>query len=177
MRYLIVAGVGEIIMFIGKLMIAAGATACFYLLITFVDTIKENVLEPIYLLVVWYVRLCRLYFWYRIWLLCCLWPSTTLPWIPSLHASLWTKWTRKLLEVRKLYMPLKNSTNSSHMKIEPSSLQYNYYHIYTHKNPPFFPSIFHTSWDKRNKLFIIYPEKNIETCQSVKSNTTREKYF
>ena len=36
MRYLIVAGVGEIMMFIGKLMISAGATAAFYCMITFV---------------------------------------------------------------------------------------------------------------------------------------------
>ena len=40
MRYLIVAGVGEIMMFIGKLMISAGTTAAFYCLITFVSTIK-----------------------------------------------------------------------------------------------------------------------------------------
>ena len=52
MRYLIVAGVGDIMMFIGKLMIAAGSTALFYCLITFVTTIKENIVEPIYLLVV-----------------------------------------------------------------------------------------------------------------------------
>ena len=52
MRYLIVAGVGDMMMFIGKLMIAAGATALFYCLITFVTSIKENIIEPIYLLVV-----------------------------------------------------------------------------------------------------------------------------
>lgn len=51
-RYLIVAGVGEIMMFFGKLMIAAGTTGCFYLLITFVPSIEEKVVEPIYLLVV-----------------------------------------------------------------------------------------------------------------------------
>ena len=36
MRYLIVAGVGEIIMFVGKVLISVGATAAFYILITFV---------------------------------------------------------------------------------------------------------------------------------------------
>lgn len=36
MRYLIVAGVGGIMMFIGRIMIAAGTTAGFYVLITFV---------------------------------------------------------------------------------------------------------------------------------------------
>ena len=52
MRYLIVNGVGWIIMFLGKLMIAASTTVCFYLLITYVASIKANVLEPIYLLIV-----------------------------------------------------------------------------------------------------------------------------
>jgi choline transporter-like protein 2/4/5 len=51
-RYLIVAGIGEIMMFFGKLFIAAGTTACFYALITFVPTIKENIVEPLYLLIV-----------------------------------------------------------------------------------------------------------------------------
>ena len=52
MRFLIVAGVGEIMMFIGKIMIAAGTTACFYLLITFVESIKNNIIEPLYMLLV-----------------------------------------------------------------------------------------------------------------------------
>ena len=52
MRYLIVAGVGELIMFIGRVMIAVGTTFAFYALITFVSSIQENILEPIYLLVV-----------------------------------------------------------------------------------------------------------------------------
>lgn len=52
MRYLIVAGVGEIIMFMGKIMIAVSSTACFYILITFESTIKDNIIEPLYLLLV-----------------------------------------------------------------------------------------------------------------------------
>ena len=52
MRYLIVAGVGEIMMFLGKLMIAAGTTALFYVLITFVPSIKASIVEPIYMLLV-----------------------------------------------------------------------------------------------------------------------------
>lgn len=35
-RYLIVAGIGEIMMFVGKIMISVGTTALFYVLITFV---------------------------------------------------------------------------------------------------------------------------------------------
>ena len=52
MRYLVVAGVGDVMMFVGKLMIASGTTAAFYCLITFVTSIKQNIIEPIYLLVV-----------------------------------------------------------------------------------------------------------------------------
>ena len=52
MRYLIVAGVGEIIMFVGKVLISVGTTAAFYCLITFVPSIKSGILEPLYLLLV-----------------------------------------------------------------------------------------------------------------------------
>jgi hypothetical protein len=52
MRYLIVAGVGKLMMFIGRILIAAGSTAAFYCLITFVPSIKANIIEPLYLLAV-----------------------------------------------------------------------------------------------------------------------------
>ena len=52
MRYLIVAGVGGLMMFLGRILIAVGTTLAFYCLITFVTSIKDNILEPIYLLVV-----------------------------------------------------------------------------------------------------------------------------
>lgn len=52
MRYLIVAGVGGIMMFIGRLLIATGTTALFYCLISFVPSIKRGIIEPLYLLVV-----------------------------------------------------------------------------------------------------------------------------
>lgn len=52
MRYLIVAGVGGIMMFIGRIMIASGTTAAFYVLISFVPSIKAGIIEPLYLLVV-----------------------------------------------------------------------------------------------------------------------------
>jgi hypothetical protein len=39
-------------MFIGKLMIAVGTTGLFYVMITYVPQIKENILQPIYLLIV-----------------------------------------------------------------------------------------------------------------------------
>jgi hypothetical protein len=51
-RYGIVSGVGSIMMFITQLMIAAGATVLFYVLITFNTSIRNNVMEPIFLLVV-----------------------------------------------------------------------------------------------------------------------------
>ncbi len=54
-RFAVVNGVGEIIMFLGKLMIAAGTTFSFYLLITFNSSIQTNVLKPIYLLIVVFI--------------------------------------------------------------------------------------------------------------------------
>lgn len=54
-RYAIVSGVGELMMLLGKLMIAAGTTFGFYCLITYVPTIKENIMQPIYLLVIVFI--------------------------------------------------------------------------------------------------------------------------
>jgi Plasma-membrane choline transporter len=54
-RFAVVNGVGEIIMFLGKLMIAAGTTFFFYMLITFVSSIQANILKPIYLLIVVFI--------------------------------------------------------------------------------------------------------------------------
>jgi len=51
-RYGIVSGVGSIMMFITQLMVAAGATVLFYILITFNSSIRNNVMEPIFLLIV-----------------------------------------------------------------------------------------------------------------------------
>lgn len=42
-------------MFLGKLMIAAGTTLAFYAIITYVTSIKENVLQPIYLLILVFI--------------------------------------------------------------------------------------------------------------------------
>lgn len=53
-RYLVVAGVGALMVFIGKVLIAVGTTALFYCLITFVTSIKSGILEPLYLLLVKY---------------------------------------------------------------------------------------------------------------------------
>jgi fucose permease len=54
-RYLVVAGVGKLMMFIGRILIAAGTTLAFYCLITFVTSIKSNIMEPIYLLVIVFI--------------------------------------------------------------------------------------------------------------------------
>lgn len=51
-RYAIVGGVGSIIMFLGKLMIAALTAGGFYLLITYVGTIRQNYLQPFYQVIV-----------------------------------------------------------------------------------------------------------------------------
>jgi hypothetical protein len=51
-RYLVVAGIGKLMMFIGRILIAVATTLAFYCLITFVISIKENIMEPLYLLVI-----------------------------------------------------------------------------------------------------------------------------
>jgi len=43
-RYLVVAGVGKLMMFVGRILIAAGTTLAFYALITFVTSIKSNII-------------------------------------------------------------------------------------------------------------------------------------
>lgn len=54
-RFAIVNGVGEIIMLLGKLMIAGATTFSFYALITFNSSIQPNVLKPIYLLILVFI--------------------------------------------------------------------------------------------------------------------------
>ena len=51
-RYAIASGVGEIVMFMGKVLIAIASTLCYYLLITFVTSIKIGILQPIFQLLV-----------------------------------------------------------------------------------------------------------------------------
>jgi hypothetical protein len=52
LRYGTVAGVGTILTFITQLLIAGGATGLFYILITYSTSIRNNILEPILLLIV-----------------------------------------------------------------------------------------------------------------------------
>lgn len=51
-RYSIVSGVGSIMTFITELLIAAGGTVLFWILITFKESIRNNMMEPIFMLVV-----------------------------------------------------------------------------------------------------------------------------
>lgn len=68
MRYLVVAGVGKLMMFIGRILIAVGSTTAFYCLITFVPSIKSNIIEPLYLLAVLiYVIIDCLHHWICCW--------------------------------------------------------------------------------------------------------------
>ncbi len=55
LRYSIVSGVGSIMMFIGKLMISVGTTCAFYAFITYVYSVKVNILQPIYLLIIVFI--------------------------------------------------------------------------------------------------------------------------
>lgn len=52
MRYAIVSGVGEIIMFLGKILISVITALAFYCLITYVKSIAQTIFEPILLVVV-----------------------------------------------------------------------------------------------------------------------------
>ena len=100
LRYMIVNGVGWIMMFLGKLMIAAATTAIFYICITYVASFKANILEPIYLLLV-LNSLFSLFSSCPSLSACSSCQSTVLPWTPSCNASLLTKLMRRA-KVEKL---------------------------------------------------------------------------
>lgn len=51
-RYSIVSGVGTIMMFVTEVLIASGATVLFWILITFKESIRNNMMQPIFMLVV-----------------------------------------------------------------------------------------------------------------------------
>jgi hypothetical protein len=51
-RYSIVSGVGSIMTFISELLITAGGTVLFWVLITFKESIRNNIMEPIFMLIV-----------------------------------------------------------------------------------------------------------------------------
>jgi hypothetical protein len=53
MRFAVVNGIGSVIMFIGKLLIACGTTACVYAFITYTSYAK--VLSPLLYLVVFVI--------------------------------------------------------------------------------------------------------------------------
>lgn len=52
---MVVAGVGKLMMFIGRILIAVGTTLAFYCLITFVPSIKSGIIEPLYLLLIVFI--------------------------------------------------------------------------------------------------------------------------
>ena len=51
LRYSVVGAVGYILSIVGKLAISALTTFLFYLFITFVSSVKVNIQEPIYMLI------------------------------------------------------------------------------------------------------------------------------
>lgn len=55
LRYAIVGAVGTILALVGKILIAGLTTFLFYIFITFVASVKENIQEPIYLLVLVFI--------------------------------------------------------------------------------------------------------------------------
>lgn len=54
-RYAVVSGIGEVLMFMGKLCIALLTTGAFYLLILYNPTSRINVLQPIFLLIIVFI--------------------------------------------------------------------------------------------------------------------------
>lgn len=52
LRFAVVGGIGEIIMFLGKILISVGTCLAFYLLITYVSSIASTIFEPILLIIV-----------------------------------------------------------------------------------------------------------------------------
>ncbi len=52
LRYAVVSGIGEIIMFLGKLMIASATVAAFYALITFYSAASSAIQQPIAMLII-----------------------------------------------------------------------------------------------------------------------------
>lgn len=66
MRYAIVGGVGEILMFLGKMMISALTALAFYCLVTYVSSIAKTIFEPILLIVVMTLfNVDCVYYWVR----------------------------------------------------------------------------------------------------------------
>ena len=106
MRYAIVGGVGSIIMFLGKLMIAALTAGGFYILITYVGTIRQNYLQPFYQVIVTIILPSSSASWATS-SPCSSCPSTPSPWTRSWSASSSTRTTRRPRERRRPYMRLR----------------------------------------------------------------------
>ena len=108
-RYMVVGGIGEIIMFIGKLLIVLATTCLFYIMITFIPEVKASILEPILMLAVNILlifRLLQLFHSQLEWSSC---QFTVSQWILFLLASLSMRPTRRLKELANLHMHQKNS--------------------------------------------------------------------
>ena len=112
LRYMIVGGVGWIMMFLGKLMIAASTTALFYIIITYVSSIKANIIEPIYLLIVNIMLFSLFSSWpLQLDFSSCLY--TALLWTQLCNVSSLIRQISKVKVERQLFMPLNRSKHLS----------------------------------------------------------------
>lgn len=112
LRYMIVGGVGWIMMFLGKLMIAASTTALFYIIITYVSSIKANIIEPIYLLIVNIMLFSLFSSWpLQLDFSSCLY--TALLWTQLCNVSSLIRQISKAKVERQLFMPLNRSKHLS----------------------------------------------------------------
>ncbi len=111
MRFAIVGGVGEIIMFLGKILISVGTAFGFYCLVTYVSAIAETIFEPILLLIVIILFYLRLSSSSPMQSQPSSWQSTVSQWIPCWHVSLLTRLINKEREERLHYMPRRSWQN------------------------------------------------------------------
>ncbi len=127
MRYAIVGGVGGVIMFIGKMMIAGLTAGGFYVLISYVSSIRQNYLQPFYQVIVDYL-LCS---WPSSWDMSSRhssWQCTLSPWTPCWCASSSTRTTTKEKARKERFMP-RRTWPTSWIRIDPTLLTFLYLKI------------------------------------------------
>ena len=112
MRFAVVGGIGEIIMFLGKILISVGTCLAFYLLVTYVKSIAATIFEPILLLIVNFLINFRSSSLLLMQFQLCSWLSTVLLWILYWLVSSLMRLTSNQREERPHYMLLNNLPNS-----------------------------------------------------------------
>lgn len=113
MRFAVVGGVGEILMFLGKMIISVLTALAFYALITYVSSIAETIFEPILLIVVMNLLIFRSCSSSVMQFQLCSWQCTVWQWTLYWRALSLTRTTRSQRVERLHCMLLRNWPNSS----------------------------------------------------------------